>query len=243
VNPTNQEVRFLPSGDTALVVEFGDTIDRRINDRVIGLAALIDDHRLPGVVETVPTFRSLLVHYDPALTSGSVLTDAIGRLIGRGQPTAMRRRLVHVPACYHPDCAPDLEAVARATGRSTAEVVRLHSSVRYHVYMIGFLLGYPYMGDLPPELELPRRADPRTRVPAGSIAIASKMTGIYPAASPGGWHLIGMTSIQLFNPSLPLPSLLSPGDEVRFEPVALSEHQRLSELPPAERVTIAEATD
>lgn len=238
---TSPTVQFLPAGDTALVVEFGDRIDRRLNDRVIDLAARIDAVGPAGVVETVPTFRSLLVHYDPGATSGAALVETIRAMLGDEAAGPRRQRLVRIPACYEADCAPDLGEVAGQAGLSTGDVVALHAGVRYHVYMIGFLLGYPYMGDLPPEIDLPRRTDPRTRVPAGSIAIAAGMTGIYPAESPGGWHLIGMTPIELFDPASPRPSLLAPGDLVSFEPVSAAEYDRLRTRPPAERVTIEEA--
>ena len=128
-------------------------------------------------------------------------------------------RLWQIPVCCAGEFAPDLAEVARLTGLACAEVVRLHSSVRYHVYMLGFLPGFPYMGDLPPELALPRRADPRVRVPAGSIAIATTLTAVYPYQSPGGWHLIGATPIRFFDPARDPPSLLAAGDAVLFEPI------------------------
>lgn len=220
-------VRFLPAGDTALVVEFGDRIDRELSERVLRLGAQVRAARLTGVIETVATFRSLLVHYDPLRTSNTQLVIAIQGLLDEGGTEAQPRRLWRIPACYEPACAPDLAEVAERTGLTTAEVIRLHSSCRLHVYMIGFVPGYPYMGDLPPALVLPRRTDPRVRVPAGSIAIATSMTAIYPIESPGGWHLIGTTPVRLFDPGAAQPALLSPGDAVQFEPVSVSELERL----------------
>jgi len=206
-----------------VIVEFGDRIDRGVSERVLRLSALVRTANLPGVVETVPTFRSLLVHYDPLATDGASLTVAIENLLDSSRDAAQPVKLWRIPACYAASHAPDLVQVAQQTGLSAAEVVRLHSSMRYHVYMIGFVPGFPYMGDLPVPLSLPRRADPRVRVPAGSIAIATTMTAIYPLESPGGWHLIGATPIRLFDLRRPLPALLSPGDAVRFEPIAVSE--------------------
>ncbi|TMJ63293.1 MAG: 5-oxoprolinase subunit PxpB, partial [Alphaproteobacteria bacterium] len=125
----------------------------------------------------------------------------------------------HVPVCYEGEFAPDLAQVARLTGLMPNDVVALHSGTRFHVYMLGFLPGFPYMGDLPPQLALPRRADPRLRVPAGSISIATSLTAIYPYESPGGWHLIGATPIRMFDPERPKPALFAPGDAVSFQPI------------------------
>ena len=218
------DVRFLPAGDTALVVEFGDRIDRALSDRVLQLSQRIRVDRLPGVTETVPTFRSLMVHYDPTATNGARLVSEIRARIGDSEARTHRCRLWRLPACYAPSFAPDLVSVAERTGLAPQEVVRRHAQTQFHVYMIGFTPGCPYMGDLPPELHLPRRVDPRMRVPSGSIAIAAGLSIIYPAESPGGWHLIGATPVQLFDPRSKRPSLLAPGDAVRFEPVGLDDY-------------------
>jgi inhibitor of KinA len=212
-------VRFLSAGDRALAVEFGDDIDRGLSERVLGLNTVIGAHPLRGVVETVPTFRSLTVYYDPLLTSRSQLEDAITELLDRAYNPSAGARLWRVPVCYEGEFAPDLAEVARLAGMTQAEVVALHSDTRFHVYMLGFLPGFPYMGDLPESLSLPRRADPRLRVPAGSISIATSLTAIYPYESPGGWHLIGATPIRLFDPERDRPALLAPGDAVEFTPV------------------------
>ena len=216
-------MRFLPAGDTAVLVEFGDRIDRGVSDRVLRLSAQVRAANLPGIVETVPTFRSLLVHYDPLATDSASLTAAIENLLDSGQGETQPVTLWRIPACYAASHAPDLVEVAQRTGLSAAEVVRLHSGTRYHVYMIGFVPGFPYMGDLPTLLSLPRRSDPRVRVPAGSIAIATTMTAVYPLESPGGWHLIGATPIRLFDLRRASPALFSPGDAVQFEPIAPDE--------------------
>jgi KipI family sensor histidine kinase inhibitor len=216
-------VRFLSLGDTALVVEFGDRVERVLSDRVLTLSTLVLEAKFPGVVETVPTFRSLTVHYDPLVTASASLIDSIGKLLHATSGVAGQMKLWRVPACYAPAHAPDLAEVAERTGLAVDEVVRLHSSAAYHIYMMGFVPGFPYMGDLPQPLVLPRRTDPRTRVPAGSIAIATTLTAIYPLESPGGWHLIGSTPVRLFDATLPRPALFSPGDAVKFEPVTADE--------------------
>ena len=212
-------VRFLSAGDRALVVEFGEHVDRALSDDVLRLDASLRVSGLAGVVETVPTFRSVMVHYDPLVTSRAELEQAIAALLDRRSGLCRDATLWRVPVCYEGEFAPDLAEVARLTELTPREVVGLHSAVRYHVYMLGFLPGFPYLGDLPPQLALPRRADPRVRVPAGSVSIATTLTAIYPYESPGGWHLIGATPIRLFDPERPRPALLAPGDIVRFEPI------------------------
>lgn len=212
-------VRFLSVGDRALSVEFGDIIDRAVSLHVLRLDRVIRAAMPAGVVETVPAFRSLTVHYDPLVAGRTDLERAITRLLERDSGADTSSRLWHIPVCYAGDHAPDLAEVARLTGHAPADVVALHCSLRYHVYMLGFLPGFPYMGDLPAELALPRRADPRVRVPAGSVAIATTLTAIYPYESPGGWHLIGATPICFFDCSRSPPSLLAAGDAVHFEPI------------------------
>ncbi|MCY1220676.1 Kinase A inhibitor [compost metagenome] len=217
------EARFLCAGDTALVVEFGDVIDRALSEQVLQFGARVRAHRVQGVLEVMPTFRSLMVHYDPLSTSGEELTARLRALMDGVAAAVQPVKLWTIPACYEEAHAPDLADVARQTGMDVEEVVRLHSRTRFHVYMVGFVPGYPYMGDLPAQLVLPRRANPRIRVPAGSIAIATTMTAIYPLESPGGWHLIGATPVRLFDASKDRPALFQPGDQVRFEPVGAAD--------------------
>ena len=212
-------VRFVSVGDRALTLEFGERIERGLSREVLRLDRAIRAAPPAGVVETVPTFRSLTVHYDPLATSHADLKLAIAGLLGGTEGADAGARLWRIPVCYAGEFAPDLAEVARLTGLACAEVVALHSSVRYHVYMLGFLPGFPYMGDLPAELALPRRADPRVRVPAGSVSITTSLTAIYPYESPGGWHLIGATPIRFFDPERDPPSSLAPGDAVVFEPI------------------------
>ena len=213
------KVCFLSAGDRALVVEFGDRVNRTLSERVLRLDAMIRSNPPVGTVETVPSFRSLAIYYDPLLTSQGELRRAIAPLLDLGDDPRAGARLWHVPVCYEGEFGPDLAEVARLTGSTPHDVVALHSGTRFHVYMLGFLPGFPYMGDLPPQLALPRRADPRLRVPAGSISIATTLTAIYPYESPGGWHLIGATPIRMFDPERPKPALFAPGDAVMFQPI------------------------
>jgi KipI family sensor histidine kinase inhibitor len=212
-------VKFLPSADSAVIVEFGDRIDRAVSDQVLGLAARMRAADIAGVIELVPTFRSLMVQYDPLRTGSAELIGAIQSLLTSETALDRKRRLWRVPVCYESDFAPDLANVARQTKLAPEEVVALHSGTRYHVYMIGFVPGFPYMGDLAEALVLPRRADPRIRVPPGSVAIATSMTAIYPLESPGGWHLVGTTPIRIFDRLASPPALFAPGDAVEFEAI------------------------
>jgi inhibitor of KinA len=220
------EFKVLPAGDTALVVEFGEDIDRRLSARVLALARCLNEVRLAGVTETVPTFRSLLVHFDPLVLPAASLTAHIAALMEGLQITEQASRLWRLPVCYDTAVAPDLCDVATRTGLSAAQVIERHSAVTYHVYMLGFLPGQAYMGDLPAELALRRRDTPREKIPAGSLAIATTMTCIFPLETPCGWHVIGRSPIPLWRRSPP-SALLAPGDKVAFTPVSLSEYEVL----------------
>ncbi len=223
--------RILASGDTAVVVEFGSTIDPLLSARVLALDAALARATLAGVIETVPTLRSLMVHYDPNAASHAELAVALLQLAdeaARETNVPEPGRRFRLPACYHPDLAPDLVDVAAAIGETPDEVITLHARRPYRVYMIGFLPGHPYMGDTVPALRLPRRKTPRTHVPAGGVAIAIGMTIVYPLESPGGWHLIARTPARLFDLRRENPILLRPGDEVSFEPIERKEFDRLA---------------
>jgi inhibitor of KinA len=233
------DYKVLPAGDTALVVEFGDVIDRRISYQVLELARRLNDYRLEGIFETVPTSRSLLVYYDPLVLPGVQLEACIAELIEEQPKTHQTGRCWRLPVCYEAQVAPDLDVVAGWAGLSPAQVIERHSAIAYHVYMIGFLPGQPYMGDVPMELALPRRRLPRPRIPAGSLAIASTMTCIFPLETPCGWHLIGCSPVPLWvaqpNPRV----LLAPGDQVTFVPISLNEFEALRAKAAQGALTIA----
>ena len=221
------DYKILLAGDTAIVVEFGDQIDRRLNSRVLSLARTLNESRLDGLVETVPTFRSLMVHYDPIVLPLEILTGCIVDLMSAPQVTEGIGRLWHLPACYDPRLAPDLDHVAAQTGLTSQQIIEQHSAVTYHVYMLGFLPGQAYLGDVPATLALPRRETPRLQIPAGSLAIASTMTCIFPMETPCGWHLIGRSPVPLWT-TQPRPSaLLAPGDKVAFTPISMREYERM----------------
>lgn len=223
------DFRVLKAADSALVFEFGSSIDRKISDRILALAATIEHARLPGVTEVVATFRSLSVNYDSLVTTGDDLERAISIFVKEPGQASGTRRLWDIPVCYEPEFAPDIEEIARAAGLSVAETADLHAGTQYHVYMIGFVPGFPYMGDLPEKLRLSRRSDPRNRVPPGSVAIATSMTAVYPYESPGGWHLIGTSPVRFFDADSAQGALLRPGDGVKFKPVTADEFKHIRE--------------
>jgi inhibitor of KinA len=221
----HNEPRFLLAGDAALVVELGNKIDKEINRRVRSLAAALAENPTPGLAEVVPTYRSLLVHYDPLRLSHRDLVDLIRPILEKGEEYPLPEpRMVEIPSLYGEEFGPDLPFVAEHNGLSMDEVVRFHSGTVYPVYMLGFSPGYAYLGGLPEEIATPRLPTPRTLVPAGSVALAGRQTGVYPIATPGGWRLIGRTPLQLFDPQRDPPTLLRAGDRVRFVPISEEEY-------------------
>ena len=209
-----------PLGDSALLVQLGDKIDSAINQRVHALNALLQANSIAGIVETVPAYCTLLIHYDPLILTFDQATLWVRDKLTQVDDSLNRKpRQLEVPTRYGGASGPDLEAVAVSKGISAADVVRIHSEREYTVYMMGFTPGFPYLGTLDERLIMPRLETPRTLVKAGSIAIAGSQTGIYPLDSPGGWHLIGWTPLKLFDPTSETPFLFSPGDIIKFIPV------------------------
>lgn len=212
--------RVLPVGDTAVTVELGDAIDPATNAAVRGLDEALRADPLPGQRETVPTHRSLLVCFESAMADVRDLeTELVERAL-RAPPSPREPRRIVIPAAYGGEEGPDLAEVARASGLSEAEVVAAHCGTEYTAFMLGFVPGFAYLGSVPAELAVPRLPTPRVRVPAGSVALAAGLTAIYPSVSAGGWRLIGRTAERLFDPFSPRPTLIEPGDRVRFERVA-----------------------
>lgn len=211
-------------GDCGLLLEFGDEIRPEVNDRVRRMAIAIQTEAIEGVVETVPTYRSLLIIYNPSILPLDPLKKRLVKIEeGLLETPLPKPKLTKIPAVYGGAYGPDLEFVAQYHCLSPEEVIRLHCSKPYFIYMIGFMPGYPYMGELPEALITPRLKTPRLSVPKGSVAIAQKQTGIYSMESPGGWQIIGRTPVELFNPDRNPPSLLQMGDLVQFYPISEKE--------------------
>jgi KipI family sensor histidine kinase inhibitor len=239
VEPVTTHVRFLAGGDTALVIEFGDRVDQHLSGLVVALAHRLADAAIPGVVETVPTFRSLMVHYDPVTLSQAELRRRLAPMLDRLEAAGGGGRRWRIPACYDASLGLDLVEVAGRMGLSTAEVVARHSATTFHVYMMGFLPGLPYLGGLPPEFGLPRRENPRIKVPKGAVAVAMSMTVIYPLESPGGWHILARTPVPLWEMGADPPALLDAGDKVMFEPIPLARYEALLEEAAAGRLRLS----
>jgi inhibitor of KinA len=224
--------RLLDAGDGAVTVEFGSAISPELVaevsalDHQVGLAKSRGE--LTGVVETMPTFRSLTVLYDPLLTSRAELDPVLRSLAERKvESRAAPGRRWRLPACYGDAFGADLDDVAAARGLTADAVVRLHTSAEFTVYMLGFMPGLPFMGGLPEALSMPRRKEPRVRVPAGSVGITGPLTNVYPWESPGGWQLLGRCPVPMFDLALASPVLLAAGDRVTFEAVTPARYAEL----------------
>ncbi len=209
--------RIVALGDSSILIQLGEEIDLAVNRRVHALAGLIDTSAIGGVIETVPAYATLLVHYDPLVLSLTQVKNILREKLTQIQENESRKsRRVEVPVRYGGALGPDLESVASQLDLGVEDVIRIHSEKTYTVYMMGFTPGYPYMGKLDDVLSMPRLETPRTHVPAGTVAIAGSQTGIYSIESPGGWNLIGWTPLKLFDPKSETPFLFAPGDEVKF---------------------------
>jgi 5-oxoprolinase (ATP-hydrolysing) subunit B len=221
---------LLPVGESAISVEFGDSVDEAISSRVLALDRIVAAAGLRGVIECVPTYRALLIHFDPLTIEPAELRAAIARLVERATTdagdTAARRW--QVPVCYGGECGIDLAEFAARHGMSEAAVVRLHAGATYRVYMIGFAPGFAYLGGLPEVLHTPRRVEPRLSTPAGSVSIGGAQTAITSVAVPSGWHLIGRTPLVAFDPTRDPPFLFGPGDRISFVPIDAEEWHDLA---------------
>lgn len=220
-------VRVAAAGDSALVAEFPGRIDPEINDRAAALAQRLR-WRWGGILrDVVVGYCTVTVYFDPLQIDAPWLESEIQAAAGPArQATRTDRAVVDVPVCYEGDLAPDLDDVARFGGCSPDEVVALHTNRTYRVYMLGFIPGFAYLAEVDPQIAAPRRAAPRTEVPAGAVAIAGGQTGIYPAVTPGGWNIIGRTRKKPYDPGRPVPFLFGVGDEVRFRPVSRAEFEQ-----------------
>ena len=216
--------RFLPAGDRALAVELGDDITPETNAAVRDLFVALEGNPIEGVIDLIPSYRSVLVNYDPMALDLPRLQEELSALlesVSTGHHATPR--CVLIPVLYGGDAGPDLEHVAGHNDLSVDEVVKIHSRPQYLVYMLGFSPGFPYLGGMDERIETPRLDTPRTIIPAGSVGIAEKQTGVYPTATPGGWQIIGKTPLRFFDPDADPPSLLEPGDLIRFVPIGQEE--------------------
>ena len=214
-------VRVVPAGDGALLAEFPLRIDPGINDAASALAATLSRRWASVLRDVVVSYATVTVYFDPMSVDGRWLEAEVRTAASLGEDTAGgSARVIDVPVCYGEECGPDLPAVAEFGGCSIEEVIERHERGIYRVYAIGFVPGFPYLAEVDARIAAPRRAVPRTAVPAGSVGIAGPQTGIYPSQTPGGWNLIGRTAVRPFDPGDPATHVFRVGDEVRFRRVA-----------------------
>jgi inhibitor of KinA len=226
------ETRMLKVGEQGLVVEFGKEIDPVVNSHVHRLARILTAEMASRILDVVPTYRSLMVYFDPLVISRETLQADIARYAAKLETDSAAsdtKRIISIPVSYGGEFGPDLAFVAKHNAITEEEVVAIHTSVPYLVYMLGFTPGFPYLGGMSERIAAPRLAVPRVKIPAGSVGIAGKQTGIYPIESPGGWQLIGRTPLTLFNPSAESPFVFAAGDYLQFAAIGLDEYAALKE--------------
>jgi KipI family sensor histidine kinase inhibitor len=221
--------RYLPAGEAAIVVEFGETVDRDLNARVLAFDAALTRAQIPGVLEAVPTYRSLLVEYDPAIIGYEALVERLAPLGSAPADSVAGGRRWIVPVAYGGEYGDDLDEIARRHGLSATEVIALHLSGDYRIYMIGFAPGFAYLGGLPAGLATSRRKNPRARVPAGSIIIGGAQAAIVSTPIPSGWHILGRTPVRAFDLRRADPFLFRAGDRIRFRRIDRAEFERLAD--------------
>lgn len=214
-------MRFLNAGDSGLVIEFGNEISEGINRRITYVTGKLDQAKLPGILDIIPTYRSILVNFDPFCISAGEIVDIAAAAMNdfSASPGTAGGEVIEIPVLYGGEKGPDMDVISAHTGLPPEEVIRIHSSVEYLIYMIGFTPGFPYLGGMPKEIATPRLQKPRALIPAGSVGIAAGQTGIYPVESPGGWQLLGRTPVKIFDHRRDPPFLLAAGNYLKFVPV------------------------
>jgi len=223
------EPRLLPCGDRAISVELGDEISREVNARVLALDYLIRQEAVAGVTETVPSFRSLLVYYDPLVVGYEPLRSSLQRLALRARPEVLPpSRIVELPCCYGGELGFELEGAAAKLGLPEGDVVTLHASAEYYVDFVGFTPGLPYLSGMPERLFIPRLETPRVKTPPGSVSVGGMQCCIYSVESPGGFWVIGRTPVRLYDPTAADPILLRAGDRVRFRSIDRAEFDAIA---------------
>ena len=224
-----ENFRLLPCGDSAVTVEFGDSIRAENSAKVSAFTEQLNKQPLSGIMEIIPTYRSVTICFDPTVLAYEDLEKQIRKAAKRRRRHAQeKKRIFILPVAYGSEFGPDLQRVADHAGISPIEVVRRHATRIYRIDMIGFLPGFPYLSEMDPTLETPRLVSPRTVIPTGAVGIGGKQTGVYPMESPGGWNLIGRTPLLPYDPSRTPPVPYQTGDYIRFLPILRAEYERLA---------------
>ncbi|MBO5246452.1 MAG: 5-oxoprolinase subunit PxpB [Eubacterium sp.] len=223
-----QNVKILTAGDSSLLIQFGNAIDPAINAKIAATVQLIKEQQIEGVVDLIPAFCSLLINYDPRVISYDDMKLRMEKILSIEIATGSRKKKIYeIPVCYGGAYGPDLPTIAEHAGLSEQEVIEIHSSTDYLIYMLGFLPGFTYLGGLDERIHTPRLANPRIRIQAGSVGIGGSQTGIYPMDSPGGWQLMGLTPVKNYDPEREIPILVEAGDYIRFVPIDEAAFERI----------------
>ena len=227
-----EKLKFLSSGDSAVTLEFSREISEEVNAKIRYLAEQISSVGKEGIIECIPTFCSITVFFDPTVLSRKNLIKFLSALADGYKPeSAGEGRIFKIPVCYDGEYAPDMQDMTELLGLTKEEIIEIHTSRDYLIYMIGFLPGFPYLGGMDERIEAPRLDSPRTSIPAGSVGIGGKQTGIYPLASPGGWRLIGRTPVKIYDPEREEPIFYKAGDRIRFYPITEEEFLKIENNP------------
>lgn len=222
------EVKYLVSGDCAVCVEFGNEISPEINRKIRAFKIAVEKEGIEGIVETVPTYRSLLVVYKPEVIRFKELTEKFEAIMGAMDTIQIPPpTVIEIPVLYGGEMGPDIENVASHNGKTVEEVIKIHTSEEYLIYMLGFIAGFPYLGGMSKEIATPRLKSPRVKIEGGSVGIAGEQTGVYPVASPGGWQLIGRTPLKLYDSEREKPVLLEAGQYIKFRSVTEDEYKKI----------------
>lgn len=222
------KVRYLMAGDCAICVEFGNEISPEINRQIRAFHIAIEKSGIEGIVEMIPTYRSLLVTYRPEQVGYRELIEKFDKLLNSLDSIVIPPpTVIEIPVLYGGEMGPDIENVAEHNHKTVEEVINIHSSREYLIYMLGFIAGFPYLGGMSEEIATPRLSSPRVKIEGGSVGIAGMQTGVYPVASPGGWQLIGRTPLKLYDANREKPILLQAGQYIKFKPVTEEEYRRI----------------
>lgn len=224
------KIKYLVSGDSALVIEFGNNISKEIHNKVRAMKIAIESNKVDGIIEITPTYRSLMIHYNPLEVGYSKLVESIKSIENRLSEIEIPiPKVIEIPVLYGGEFGPDIKNVATHNGISVEEVIRIHTSKEYLIYMLGFTPGFPYLGGMDNKIATPRLKIPRTKISSGSVGIAGSQTGIYPVDSPGGWQIIGRTPLKLYDGNSEKPILLNSGDYLKFVQIKEENYREIEE--------------
>lgn len=224
-------IEYLIAGDSAMIVKFGDEINPFLNARVVSLFTTLQEKKKKGVTDLIPTFSSLFISYDPRIIFFEELKEHVSKLAKITSLQKMKKKkIIEIPVCYGNSFGPDIQNVMERSGLSQEEVIQLHTKPDYLIYMLGFLPGFAYLGNLDSRLVTPRLPSPRIKIVAGSVGIGGSQTGIYPLDSPGGWQIIGRTPLKPFDAERKNSILYKAGDYIRFQSITPDEYRKTEEL-------------